>query len=145
MTSFLVRRSPSHAVVAHVRETVEGVTLLRVTPDTGPMPVWEDQEGLTYPDRRTLRRALLSRLRAVAIGAPPLNTLDRVLLSRESHDAWMRLARDIARQMPAAPDPDTIPDEDAQPLPDGTLRIFVPGIEGAELIVPAGQWALRTH
>jgi hypothetical protein len=142
----LVRRSPGHACVAHVRDHTDGVVLLRVTPDRGTVPFWSDLEGQAFPDRPSLRGALLARMRAQARGEPLLTTLDRVLLSRDAYAAWMRVATDAAPALSGL-NPDDLPDETAEPLPDGTLRISVALPSGAAIVivVPADQWAWRDH
>lgn len=147
MPTFLVRRSPGHAIVAHVREDETGCTLLRVTPDHGQMPFWADLTDLPHPDRAVLRRALLARMRAIARGEPERTTLDRVLIAPAAYDAWMARARAAANALPAGIDPDSIPDEAATPQPDGSLRISVaiPGGEIVSMDIPPEQWARRDH
>lgn len=142
MSTILVRRAPDHAVVAHVSEDGLGVRLLRLTPDAGPVPEWTDLSGRAFPDRPSLRRAIVARMRALVRREPQATTLDRVLLSRAAYDAWMRVAAET--QIPDGIDPDEIPDEQAQEMPDGSLRIFVslPGRD-VELIVAPGDWARR--
>lgn len=113
----LVRRAPGHSCVAHVRDTKEGVTLLRVTPDKGAAPFWADLEGETFPERRALRNALLSRMRA------------------DAGDVTSKISVD------------DVPDETVEPQPDGALRISValPAGESIEMTVPADQWKWRDH
>lgn len=144
MTTLLIRRAPHHAVVAHVHHSPDGVTLLRVTPDTGPVPEWADLTGHPFPDVNALRRAIVSRMRAMAKGEPQRTTLDRVLLSPRAYQAWMDLvgATDLA-----GVDPESVPDETAQPLPDGKLRIeaALPGRAPIRLDVPADEWRWQDH
>jgi hypothetical protein len=82
--TFLVRRTPSHAVVAHVlpRETPQGVRLelRRVTPDAGPLPDVSDLIGQRFVTRADLRAEIKARM-AVAANADrpaPVPGADRV-------------------------------------------------------------------
>ncbi|WP_133719060.1 hypothetical protein [Methylocaldum gracile] len=63
---FLVRRTPSHTVVAHtvIRETQEGqrMFLLRITPDSGPMPDVSNLIGKPYAARRDLWADIKARM-----------------------------------------------------------------------------------
>jgi hypothetical protein len=66
---FLVRRTPSHAVVAHtvIRDTIEGqrMFLLRITPDSGPMPDVSDLIEKPYAARRDLRADIKARMQSI--------------------------------------------------------------------------------
>jgi hypothetical protein len=66
---FLVRRTPSHAVVAHtvIRDTPEGqrMFLLRITPDSGPMPNVSDLIDKPYSARRDLRADIKARMQSI--------------------------------------------------------------------------------
>lgn len=83
---------------------------------------------------------------------PMMRDLDDVLLSPAAVDGWSAV---VAATMPALVAtgvlPDQIPTEQAEELPDGSLRIFVRvptpggGTVEPELIVPAGQWTWRTE
>ena len=79
---------------------------------------------------------------------PDVNGLDAVLLTRTALRAWAQIAFRVGLALAqGGEDPEVCPDEDCDPLPDGSLRIFVPGheAEGAELIIPAEHWAWRTE
>lgn len=70
-----------------------------------------------------------------------VTTIDRVMLSREAIAAWHRVAKAAAPLLRGIAD---VPDEDAEPLADGTLRIHVTHpVRGvlAEMLVPATEWA----
>jgi hypothetical protein len=74
-----------------------------------------------------------------------MTTLDRIVITEAALTAWHRIAMQMARTL--AQDGyslDDIPDEDAEVLVDGRLRIFVPGIAGATLIIAPTEWAWRT-
>jgi hypothetical protein len=68
---FLVRRTPSHAVVAHtvIRDTPEGqrMFLLRITPDSGPMPDVSDLIKKPYTTRRDLRADIKARMFEISL------------------------------------------------------------------------------
>jgi hypothetical protein len=68
---FLVRRTPSHAVVAHtvIRDTPEGqrMFLLRITPDAGPMPDVSDLIDKPYSARRDLRADIKARMFEISL------------------------------------------------------------------------------
>jgi hypothetical protein len=68
---FLVRRTPSHAVVAHtvIRDTPEGqrMFLLRITPDSGPMPDVSDLIEKPYSARRDLRADIKARMFEISL------------------------------------------------------------------------------
>lgn len=144
MTAIQVRRAPHHACVAHVHASPEGVTLLRVTPDTGPIPAWADLAAHPFPDVRALRRALVARMRAMARGEPRRKKLDRVLITPDAYRRWMEMAETVD---PTGIDPESVPDETARPLPDGRLRIEVaiPGRAPVRLDIPADEWRWRDH
>jgi hypothetical protein len=56
---FLVRRTPSHAVVAH--------TVIRDTPDSGPMPDVSDLIDKPYSARRDLRADIKARMFEISL------------------------------------------------------------------------------
>jgi hypothetical protein len=72
MSTILIRRTQSHSCVAHTRENTDWTTLLRITPDQGALPEWRDLEGITFPDRRALRRAIGARMSAQSAHSPIL-------------------------------------------------------------------------
>jgi hypothetical protein len=78
--TFLVRRSPSHAVVVHVsiRDTPEGqrMFLLRLSQDAGPVPDVSDLIGVPFATRSDLRTAIKARMRA--LDPTPVSGADRV-------------------------------------------------------------------
>jgi hypothetical protein len=81
--TFLVRRTPTHAVVAHVlpRETPQGVRLelRRVTPDSGPLPDVSDLIGQRFVTRTDLRAEIKARMAVAAADRPaPVPGADRV-------------------------------------------------------------------
>jgi len=97
--------------------------------------------GQRFPDLSALRRALVAAMRGDVGG-----TLDNVLLSRWAYDTWIDRASQAAQSLKGAGvDPETIPDEMAKPLPDGSLLIWVdvPNHERVELVVPKGHWTWR--
>ena len=71
----------------------------------------------------------------------PRNLLDSVLLSHRAVERWHHTAN--AAAIPPGVQPSDIPDEDAEILPSGELRIFVALSDGrriAECDVPASDW-----
>jgi hypothetical protein len=81
--TFLVRRTPTHAVVAHVlpRETPQGVRLeiRRITPDAGPLPDVSDLIGQRFVTRTDLRAEIKARMAVAAADRPaPVPGADRV-------------------------------------------------------------------
>jgi hypothetical protein len=115
--TFLVRRTPTHAVVAHVlpRETPQGVRLelRRVTPDSGPLPDVSDLIGQRFVTRTDLRAEIKARMAVAAADRPaPVPGADRVRAHAERMQArglkqvreWIPVERetefrDIARKM----------------------------------------------
>lgn len=144
MTAIHIRRAPHHACVAHVHVSPEGVTLIRVTPDIGPIPEWADLAAHQFPDIQALRRALIARMRAMARGEPQRTTLDRVLMSARVYQRWMEITESADLD---GIDPESVPDETARPLPDGRLRIeaAIPGRAPVRLDIPADEWRWRDH
>jgi len=74
------------------------------------------------------------------------NTLDSILLSPRAVRLWQQTA--TAATIPPGITPSEIPDEDADVLPDGTLRIFVALSDGqriAQVDIPAPDWAWATN
>lgn len=65
--------------------------------------------------------------------------LEKIVLSQAAVIAWVKRSVEIARNLEETAE--EVPDEEAEELPDGSLRIFVPGIPGAELVVPKTEWA----
>jgi hypothetical protein len=71
--------------------------------------------------------------------------LDDVLLGQQVFIDWWQLCRDsvaaLLRRDPTVT-PDRLPEERAEVLADGTLRIYadVPGSGRLALEVPAGEW-----
>lgn len=68
---FLVRRTQFHAVVAHtvIRDTPEGqrMFLLRITPDSGPMPDVSDLIEKPYTARQDLRADIKARMFEISL------------------------------------------------------------------------------
>lgn len=135
----LIRRSPSHSLVAHV-DALEsgGVALNRLTPDVGIVPYHDDLVGVEFDRIATLRRVVKDRMRSVAHGEPERNLLDRVMLTPAQYHRWLCLIDDIVVH---CSNPDDIPTENAEVLTNGKLRIFVEGY--GEMIVPQGDWSWR--
>lgn len=70
------------------------------------------------------------------------NLLDSIVLSPAAVLRWQQTAS--AASIPPAVHPSEIPDEDAEVLPDGSLRIFVELRDGeriAQADIPAPDWA----
>ena len=136
-----MRHNASHAVVASVERLPDGGLKLRgIGPLDGPMPDVTHLMGQRFPDLAALRRALVAAMRGDVGG-----TLDNVLLSRWAYDAWIDRASQAAQSINGVA-PETIPDEMAKPLPDGSLLIWVDLPSGrVELTVPKGHWAWRRH
>lgn len=140
-----VRHNKSRAVLADVRRDARRLTLLALRPLDGPLPEVDHLIDQAFADFDAVRRALLAAMMG-EVG----DTLDNVSLSAQAYDAWMAKAAAAARTLAASGssiDPDSIPDERAKPLPDGSLLIWVPLPDGArvELVVPKGQWAWRVR
>lgn len=72
-----------------------------------------------------------------------MDILDRVSLTPAAVAAWQAFARRVAAALPAGLDPADIPDEQAEPLPTGELRVWVdvPGVGTVEMRLPASEWA----
>lgn len=73
-------------------------------------------------------------------------SLDKILLSERAVVEWQKVAYAKALKLARmGVDPRTIPDEEAEILQDGSLRIYVelPTGETADMIVPPQEWALR--
>ena len=62
----LIRHTPRHAVIAHVRMIRlgdgEAHELLRLTPDAGEVPDMTSLCGRTFPSRKDLRKAIVSAM-----------------------------------------------------------------------------------
>jgi len=72
-----------------------------------------------------------------------MSTLDSVLLTPAAVEAWHQAARTAAQLLPAGID---IPDEDAEVLRSGELRVHVTHPDLGcliELVIPATDWAWR--
>lgn len=72
--------------------------------------------------------------------------LENLLLSENAVNEWyMYAAAEAVRLAREGIDPSSIPDEEAEILPDGSLRIFVKISFDKELsmVVPPGEWAWR--
>lgn len=77
-------------------------------------------------------------------GEPQLATLDRVLLSCDAVESWQRVIESV--RLPVGTDPDSIPDEVAERMPDGSLRISCDLPTGTvEIFVPPDQWRWRDN
>ena len=135
----IARHNASHAVVASVERMFDGSVKLRgVGPLDGQMPDATHLVGQCFPDLSALRRALVAAMRGDVGG-----TLDNVLLSRWAYDTWVDRASKAAQSINGV-DSETIPDEMAKPLPDGSLLIWVDLPNGrVEFTVPKGHWAWR--
>lgn len=140
-----VRHNKSRAVLAEVRRDADRFTLVSVRPLDGPLPEVEHLIDQSFRDLGGVRNALIAAMKG-EVG----DTLDHVWLSEQAYDAWMAKAAAAARSFAATGgslDPDSIPDERARPLPDGSLLIWVhlPNGTRVELAVPEGQWAWRVR
>lgn len=73
------------------------------------------------------------------------NLLDEVLISPAVYQQWQRLAKSLVSKLPQPVNPQDFGDEDAEQLPNGSLRIFACYKDRriAELTVPPDQWAWR--
>lgn len=134
-TTILIRHNRRRAVVAHVGPTDTGIRLLRLTPDSGPVPEYGHLSGREFPDMSALRRAVLAAMRG-----PVGTTLDRVLLSPWAYHSWLKTVEDTDL---ADLDPQLIPDEQARPISGGRLLIWVdlPNGRKVDLIIPPEHWA----
>jgi hypothetical protein len=75
-----------------------------------------------------------------------MNLLDNILLSTRVYLEWMDRVGSAADALRSCGlSPEDIPDETAEVMPDGSLRIFVPlpGRPPLELLVPSGEWAWK--
>lgn len=135
----LVRRSPSHSVIAHVLPVPGGFHLLRLSPDKGAVPDVAhllSSAGI-FPDMQALRRAVIA-----AMKGPTGDTLDRILLSREACKKWGEVVESSAQRL-AGIDQSQIPCEMARPISGGRLKIWVPLPDGNEisLVIEKNEWA----
>lgn len=62
----IVRRTPSHSVVAHIREESGTVTLERITPDRGPVPDLEALSGAIFDSFPAARKTVLAAMKALS-------------------------------------------------------------------------------
>jgi len=147
MAIFKIQRTPAHTIIAHLSEIEGGVRLNQVQAEKGSLPVWEDLQGAVFPDRQAVRQTLIARMRAIARGEPQLTLLDRILLSTSAYHAWRRTAESVDPAILARIDPEDIPDEQAEKMPDGRLRIYVEYQHRilAEMFIPPDEWRWRDH
>lgn len=67
--------------------------------------------------------------------------LDNVMISAAVYAQWAEVARAFAKDIPRGTE---VPDEQAEVLPSGELRIYVEAAgRKASLVVPASEWAWR--
>ena len=135
MTS-IIRSSRSRAVLAEIEYTPDGPILRAVHGHTGPIPKHEHLLKL-FPNISALRQEVFTALRS-----PAGDTLDRVLLSRAAYEAWLDA---VATTDLAGIDPVSVPDEQARPISNGRLKIWVTLPDGREvsLILQPSEWAWR--
>jgi hypothetical protein len=139
--TLLIRHAQQAARVVVVHEA-SGFRCLALEPVQGPVPEWNHLAGASFPDLASVHRAVEAVLRGTAG-----DTLDLIDLAPQAYKDWFALVqRTVARWRAAgrALDPESIPDEQAIPLPDGSLELVVelPG-ERLSLVVPPGQWTWR--
>lgn len=67
--------------------------------------------------------------------------LSNIMLSTQAIKRWRKICFTIAAQKVRIDlELDAIPDEEAIVLHDGSLRVFIPGIQEAQMIVPKNEW-----
>ena len=61
----LVRHTSDHSVIAHIKRSADGpgIVLTRISPDVGPLPNVHDIIGPVFSNRRSLRSAVIARMR----------------------------------------------------------------------------------
>lgn len=143
MIRVLVRHTPTSACIAHAEESAGSLQLVRVTPDAGPAPDVADLIGECFPDKKSLRIALVARLRDAVTGIDTTNLLDRVYLSRNACSAWQKIADGV--DLSAFDSPESVPLEQAEVV-GKRLRIWVdmPDDSAIEYFVPPGEWSWKT-
>jgi hypothetical protein len=119
-----------------------GLRLMKLESIQGPIPEWDHLAGELFLDADGVRRAILAAMRG-AVG----DTLDLVRLDEQAYRDWLMLAHDTITRWTNSGrfiDPQKIPDEQARPLPDGSLEIYLdlPG-ERLSMIVPPDRWTWR--
>lgn len=126
-------------VAAVLERTGDSWRLERIEKVEGEPPDAGHLIGGVFPDLDAARRAIKAAFKASG------DTLDNVLIDRESYEAWMELARRAAASLRGV-NPTDIPDERARALPSGELEIYVE-IKGKKKIsmkIPAGRWKWRS-
>lgn len=75
------------------------------------------------------------------------NLLDQVLITPTVAKNWTKVSLGVIQNLPKPLNSQDFGDEDAEQLPDGSLRIFATyqGKRIAEMDVPANQWSWRFH
>lgn len=139
--SIRVRKNKSHAVMARVERVDDGLRLLEVEPQQGPMPDVDHLVGALFPDAGAVRRAVLAAMDGV-VG----DTLDNVLFTRQAYEAVMAAMTRAGSALRQAGIPlDAIGTEMAKPLPSGELLVWVDvkGGPRVEVVIPKGEWAWR--
>lgn len=139
----LIRLSRARSCIAHWESVETGdIRLVRVSPDTGPVPDVAHLVGQLFIGLASLRLAVLAAMKG-NVG----DTLDRVLLSPAAYAAWNKTvaANAAAIKKVEAADVARIPDERAREISGKRLLIWVdlPTGEKISLIIPPEQWAWR--
>lgn len=133
-----IRHNVSHAVTARVVFLKDnGLILKNVFNLDGRCPFIGDLLGY-YPDKKTLRSAIIKRLKESTE-----DRLDDVTLSDQAYFQWqvevVKACQDVEKRGVIISE---IPDVRARELRDGTLVIWVDlsTNERVQLLVPADQW-----